>query len=122
MSDRFKKIPGMKSGMKPGMKAVNPGQPIMVNINPKDLERKVCTMCGSEVFVPAYRLLHVSALQSPVGKEGLGTAQVGWLCAGCGALNSHINKGDYDAVNKGESKEASPFDLKVEPPSEDGLW
>lgn len=78
-----------------------PGQGIATNLNVNDCEPYVCKFCGAEFFVDTLRLVHISALQSPLGQEGLGRVPSGYVCAGCGELNSHERKGAKDERKRG---------------------
>lgn len=65
----------------------NGNKPPIVNINVKDLERVKC-ICGSIRFSNAIELYHISALQSPTGKEGQVAKIIGYVCIDCGEINN----------------------------------
>lgn len=87
-----------KKGQGQGLRRqmIPPGANILTQINPENCISMVCTICGSDIFVDAKKLHLVSALQSPIGKEGIGFTPAGYLCAGCGSLNTITKKGEED--------------------------
>ncbi len=87
---------------------ITPGQTMITGINPQDCTPMVCSECGSEIFADAKRLHFVSALQSPVGQEGIGFTPAGYICAGCGELNTIVKKGMEDGRKIPENLRGAP--------------
>ena len=59
-------------------------QQFQINVDLSSLPKRVCANCGSEIFVPAIRLMEISALLNPSGKAGVIYAQDGFICSCCG--------------------------------------
>lgn len=77
-------------------RAIAPGQTMMTKINPADCTPMICKLCGCELFVDAKKLLFISALQSPIGQEGIGFSAAGYVCCGCGEVNTQVKEGKED--------------------------
>ena len=63
----------------------NPQQPQM-KVDLSQSTAVTCEACGHDVFIPAFKLLKLSALLSPHGKETMIPMQV-FACAKCGHIN-----------------------------------
>lgn len=81
-------------------KPVMPGQRIQTQINPADCSPMHCSNCGCLVFAAAVHLHFVSALQSPIGREGIGFTPAGYVCCGCGELNTQVKKEENHDVTR----------------------
>lgn len=81
--------------------APNQGGPAMTPIDPKIIkngedmmcmneiphpETKEMVICGSPIFVDAYRLKYVSPIMSPTGQQTIGNMMIGKLCVACGKV------------------------------------
>lgn len=75
-----------------------------ININVNELKDIPCE-CGSLYFSQLVRIKHVSALQSPDGKEGR-VNMTGMVCVECG-------KSDTEAMKHFEKKQKEEFELAI---------
>ena len=57
-----------------------------LNVDFSQTTAEICTECGNDTFIPAFKMRQLSALLSPHGKETMIPMQV-FACAKCGHIN-----------------------------------